>query len=80
MTHTVVYYIGGTQAGEWRRCLPVATIEAANTMAAEIERGGRVAYVRPTREWDILGLPEGPPRREPSCWTPQAQAKKTFAR
>jgi len=36
-------------------------------MADGIERGGRVAYVRPTREWDVLGLPEGPPRRAPHC-------------
>lgn len=64
-TYTVVYYIGGTQAGEWRKCLPVATMEAANTMADGVERMGYVAYARPTREWDVLGLPEGPPRRQP---------------
>ena len=71
MSYTVVYYTGGTAMGEWRRCTPVATLEEGNAMARDIERGGRVAYVRPTREWDILGLPEGPPRREPECWTPR---------
>lgn len=77
MTYTVVYYMGGTMNGEWRRCMPVTTLDAANTMADEIERGGRVAIARPTREWDILGLPEGPPRREPRCWMPKIFSKGT---
>jgi hypothetical protein len=34
-------------------------------MAEATERMGYVAYARPTREWDVLGLPEGPPRRQP---------------
>jgi hypothetical protein len=66
-SYTVVYYTGGTEMGEWHRCSSVATLAEANTMADGIERGGRVAYVRPTREWDVLGLPEGPPRRAPHC-------------
>ena len=40
---TVVYYMGGTEHGEWRRALPVATEADAQRMAEEIERGGRCA-------------------------------------
>ncbi len=60
---TVVYYMGGTEAGEWRRALPVPTQEDAQRMADEIERGGRCALINRTMVWDSIGLPEGPPRR-----------------
>lgn len=63
MTWTVVYYMGGTQHGEWRRALPVPSQEAAQQMADEIERGGRCALINRTAVWDSLGLPEGAPRR-----------------
>ena len=67
MSYTVVYYMGGTEMGEWHRCQPVATLDAANDMADSVERMGYVAYCRPTREWNVLGLPEGPPRRAPGA-------------
>jgi hypothetical protein len=60
---TVVYYMGGTQQGEWRRALPVATEADAQRMAEEIERGGRCALINRTEVWDSIGLPEGAPRR-----------------
>jgi len=39
--------MGGTQHGEWRRALPVATEADAQRMAEEIERGGRCALTAP---------------------------------
>lgn len=62
-TWTVVYYMGGTEHGTWRRALPVPDKAAAEKMAEEIERGGRCALINRTEVWDSLGLPEGPPRR-----------------
>jgi len=62
-SYTVVFYMGGSAAGEWRRALPVASESEAREMAASIERGGRVALINRTEVWDAVGLPEGPPRR-----------------
>jgi len=79
MSYTVVYYTGGTEMGEWHRCTPVATLDAANDMADSVERMGYVAYCRPTREWDVLGLPEGPPRRAPRAWMPTGKLGRQSA-
>ena len=58
-SYTVVYRMGGYLNATWHRCVPVATKEEALEQAAEIERGGRKALVRPTAEWDSVGLPVG---------------------
>ncbi|MFA9204824.1 MAG: hypothetical protein ACEQSH_00050 [Bacteroidia bacterium] len=61
MTYTVVYYIGGTERGSWKRTLAVPTQAEAAAMVADIERGGRVALYNRTEVWDAIGLPEGAP-------------------
>ena len=60
---TVVFWCGGREAGEWKRALPVASMEEARKLEASIERGGRVALVNRTEVWDSIGLPDGPPSR-----------------
>ena len=62
-TWTVVFYMGGTQCGQWLRALPVPDQAAAEKMAEEIERAGRCAIINRTEVWDAIGLPEGAPRR-----------------
>jgi len=62
MTYTVIYWMGGTEGGQWRRCLAVATQAEAKAMAADVQRGGRVALVNRTEVWDAIGMPEGAPR------------------
>lgn len=63
MTYTVIYWMGGTQRGEWHRCLPVATKAEAVRQVGEIEAGGRCAHYHRTEVWDSIGLPEGAPVR-----------------
>ena len=63
MTYTVVFYMGGTEVGSWKRALPVALKDEAIAMAADIERGGRVALWNRTEVWNSIGLPEGAPKR-----------------
>ena len=63
MTYTVIYWMGGTQRGEWRRCLPVATMAEAQRQFGDIECGGRCALINRTEVWDAIGLPEGAPVR-----------------
>ena len=62
MTYTVIFYMGGTEVGSWKRALPASKDEAV-AMAADIERGGRVALWNRTEVWDNIGLPEGAPKR-----------------
>jgi hypothetical protein len=59
-TFTVIYWTGGTVAGEWRKCLPVATFAEAKRMIEDIRRGGRVAWWLPNGA-DARG---GPPDAE----------------
>jgi hypothetical protein len=56
---TAVYQMGGAN-GDWRRCLPVDSREAAQTQVDEIVRGGRPAYVHDTFALNVIGMPEGP--------------------
>ena len=58
---TVIYYMGGKESGQWRRCSSVATAREAVAQVADIERGGRPALYHETRVWDAVGLPEGAP-------------------
>lgn len=67
-TWTLVYYQGGRVNGAWLRALPVAT-QAECLAQQEAERkAGRHSYTGLTRDWDIIGLPEGaPPRKQKNC-------------
>lgn len=69
MEDCVWYWVGGRVSGEWRKATlapswatlggepPASTLPA---LAAEIERGGRVAMVGST----TVGAPDGPPCEE----------------
>lgn len=59
-TFTVIYWTGGTVAGEWRKCVPVATFAEAKQMLKDIRRGGRVAWWLP----EGADMSEGPPDAE----------------
>jgi hypothetical protein len=59
MSFTVVYRTGGYLNAKWHRCEAKTTLEDANTQKAEVERMGYKAIVRPTNEWDSIGLPVG---------------------
>ena len=61
MTYTVVYYQGGALAGEWRRCAPEASIEAARSMRSMLMSMGYPAWINTTEWWDRAGLPSTPP-------------------
>jgi hypothetical protein len=59
-TFTVIYWTGGTVAGEWHKCPPVATFAEADKMIEDIRRGGRVAWWLP----EGMDVPGGPPSAE----------------
>jgi hypothetical protein len=58
---TVIYWCGGSEAGRWERCLPVATRDEAERLLAEVERAGRPGYVRDTHVLDVVGVPDDAP-------------------
>jgi hypothetical protein len=58
--YTVIYWAGGTVAGEWRKCLPVATFAQAKHLIEGIRRAGRVAWWLPKG----MDMPDGPPDAE----------------
>lgn len=62
-TWTLVYYQGGTVNGSWKRALPVATQAECLAQVAAEKKAGRHAYCGLTRDWDVIGLPEGRPNR-----------------
>lgn len=57
-TWTVVYYMGGTQQGEWRRALPVPSQDAAQQMA-DAMRGGKTPDGATYNKTSILSAMEG---------------------
>jgi hypothetical protein len=59
-TFTVIYWTGGTVAGEWLKCQPVATFAEAKQIKGAIWRGGRVAWWLP----EGADMPKGPPSAE----------------
>ena len=63
-TWTLVYYQGGRVNGAWKRALPVSSYEECRAQQDAERIAGRHSYVGLTRDWDALGLPEGPPPRK----------------
>lgn len=67
-TWTLVYFQGGRVNGSWKRALPVRTYEECKAQQESERRAGRHSYVGLTRDWDVIGLPEGePPRKQKNC-------------
>ena len=52
----VIYYQGGTAAGQWQRTSRVADKAAADALVAQLERMGYPAMI-----WDEDTLPTGAP-------------------
>lgn len=76
MTYTVAYWMGGSQHGSWKRCLPVATQAEAEAQAAGVVHAGRPAYVYETDFLNVIGTPDDAPPSwdfDKLAWKPGAE-------
>ncbi len=58
-SYTVIYRMGGPALCNWKRCIPVPTLQKARTMANGIERMGYKTLVWGTQNLNSVGLPVG---------------------
>ena len=58
--YIVVFGIGGRDNTVWHKSLPMPTLGAAEASARRVVRQGYPAYVKTSKEVELLGLPVGP--------------------
>lgn len=59
---SVIYYVGGTDRGQWRVTLPChQTYENAIIFAQTINKQGYYTLIHSTKQLESIGLPDGAP-------------------